>query len=224
MKKIGHGFVARQIRAHQRLAISVVVGVVGAYCIPHSIVGQLITRILLGWNICMWLYLLLVGVMMWRSDPNKMRWRARTQDEGKFLLLILVVLTAIGSLVAIGAELVVVKDMTGVARSTHIALVAFTIIGSWAFTHIMFALHYAHDYYASRRAGPDGCLIFPGTPEPDYGDFVYFSIVIGTSGQTADVSFASQRMRRVGTVHCVLSFFFNTTVLALTINIAASLL
>jgi uncharacterized membrane protein len=114
--------------------------------------------------------------------------------------------------------------MTGTTRSTHIAMVAFTIIGSWAFTHVMFALHYAHDYYASLRAGPDGCLIFPGTPEPDYGDFVYFAFVIGTSGQTADVSFASRRMRRVGTVHCILSFFFNTTVLALTINIAASLL
>ena len=87
----------------------------------------------------------------------------------------------------------------------------------------MFALHYAHDYYAAighRR--PPG-LRFPDEEHPNYGDFFYFAAIIGTSGQTADVAFSSKPMRRVGSVHCILAYLFNTVVLALLINIGASL-
>jgi uncharacterized membrane protein len=73
------------------------------------------------------------------------------------------------------------------------------------------------------RGNPGG-LDFPGTHSPDYADFLYFSCIIGTSGQTADISFCSRSMRRTGLVHCVLAYFFNTTLLALTINIASGLL
>lgn len=87
----------------------------------------------------------------------------------------------------------------------------------------MFALHYAHDYYAADLRGRPGGLDFPGGHAPDYGDFLYFACVIGTSGQTADISFTTRTMRRTGLVHCVLAFFFNATLLALMINIASSL-
>lgn len=219
-----HGFVVRQLSAHRRLVISILVGIAVALCCPPGLVQERITRVLLGWNTTIWLYLVLVGVMVLGSTRERMRSRAALQDDGKFLLLVLVVVTAIASLVAIVAELVVVRDMTGFDKGAHIALAACTIVGSWTFTHTMFALHYAHDYYASHGAERDGGLAFPGTEHPDYWDFLYFSLVIGTSGQTADVSFTSQALRRVGAVHCALAFFFNTTVLALTINIAAGLL
>jgi uncharacterized membrane protein len=111
-----------------------------------------------------------------------------------------------------------------VLRYAHIGLAAMTLVSSWAFTQLMFAQHYAHDYYAAEAKGCDGGLEFPGRHAPDYGDFIYFACVIGTSGQTADVSFTSRSMRRTGGVHCVLAFFFNTTLLALTINIASGLL
>lgn len=218
------GFLLRQARTHTRLITSILVGVLLAIAIPHDVVGNRITRILIGWNVSTWLYLLLAAIMMWRSTADTMRTRAKSQDEGKTLLLILVIITAIASLVAITAELLVAKEMSGFDRSVHVALVACTIVGSWAFTHTMFALHYAHDFYLSTTARRDSGLNFPGTEHPDYADFLYFAAIIGTSGQTADVSFTSQHMRRIGTVHCVLAFFFNTTVLAFTINIAASLL
>jgi len=222
----GHspGFMLRQVHAHKRLVMSIVVGTLIAGVLPHEILHKTITRILVGWNISAWLYLILVGIMMWHSTPDCMRSRAKSQDEGKTMLLILVIITAVASLVAIVAELLTVKDMSGFAKGTHVALVACTIVGSWTFTHTMFALHYAHDYYVSVTGGRDGGLVFPGTEHPDYGDFLYFAAIIGTSGQTADVSFTTQHMRRIGAIHCVLAFFFNTTVLALTINIAASLL
>ncbi len=128
------------------------------------------------------------------------------------------------SLGAIIAELAVAKDMQGPAKLLHIALVTATILSSWAFTQVMFALHYAHEYYAARSRGQPGGLEFPGTAHPDYLDFVYFAAVIGTSGQTADVSIAASAMRRVGLVHCVLAFLFNTSLIALMINVASGLL
>jgi uncharacterized membrane protein len=94
----------------------------------------------------------------------------------------------------------------------------------------MFALHYAHDYFAAEENlddGPDrlrGGLKFPETENPDYYDFLYFSYVIGVAAQTADVEITSKGMRKTALVHCVLAFFFNSAVLALTINIAAGLM
>lgn len=124
---------------------------------------------------------------------------------------------------AIAAELTVVKEMRGLPRVAHIGLAGLTVLSSWAFIQVMFALHYAHEYYAAVCHGHPAILQFPNEEHPDYGDFFYFSAVIGTSGQTADVSFASKRLRRIGSIHCILAYMFNTTVLALLINIGASM-
>jgi uncharacterized membrane protein len=192
--------------------------------LPPTTASHAITRLIVGWNVGAWLYLLLAARMMFWSTHERMRTRALQEDEGRIIILVMVVTVAILSLVAIITELSVSKDMQGTLRFTHMALAALTVLSSWAFTQVMFALHYAHDYYAAELRGDSGGLDFPGGHAPDYGDFLYFSCVIGTSGQTADISFTSRTMRRVGLVHCVLAFFFNTTLLALTINIASGLL
>ena len=145
------------------------------------------------------------------------------QDDGQVVILVLVVTSSIASLAAIAAELAVVKDMHGLLKVAHITLAGLTVVSSWAFIQVMFALHYAHDYYAALSQNMHKGIQFPEDDEPDYGDFFYFAAIIGTSGQTADVSFTSKSMRRIGSVHCILAYFFNTTVLALLINIGASL-
>ena len=152
-----------------------------------------------------------------------MRHRAQLQDDGQRVILHLVAVATIASLAAIAAELAVVKDMHGFLKMTHVALAGTTVLTSWAFIQVMFALHYAHQYHAAAcHAGKPG-LQFPEELEPDYGDFFYFAAVIGTSGQTADVSFVTKSTRRIGSLHCILAYLFNTTVLALLINIGASL-
>jgi len=127
-------------------------------------------------------------------------------------------------LVAISAELAVVKDMHGLLRIAHISLTGCTVLSSWALIQIMFSLHYAHGCYAAMSKGRPACLQFPEDNQPNYADFFYFAAVIGTSGHTAYVSFVSKAMRRIGSVHCILAYLSNTTVLALLINIGASLL
>lgn len=195
--------------------------------LPASVVQSLTARMLIAWNVGVWIYVALVAVMVARSSSEKMRQRAKVEDEGQLVILGLVIAGAVASLAAIVAELAQVNDLGHLAKLARIGLVVATILSSWVFTHMMFALHYAHDYYLTLSKNPSGKvggLSFPGTDEPDYGDFMYFAFVIGTSGQTADVAFTSSAMRRIGLLHCVLAFLFNTTLLALTINIAASLL
>ena len=216
-------FAIRLLLARPRLFSSIAIGVASALLLPESVAQQAVTRAIIGWNVCAVLYLVLAMKMMFWSSHERMRTRALQHDEGSTVVLLLVITAALMCIGAIVAELAVVKDLKGTPRYTHIALAALTIASSWAFTQTMFALHYAHDYYVSAIHGEHGGLDFPGGHPPDYGDFLYFASVIGTSGQTADVSFSSRKMRRTGTVHCVLAFFFNTTLVALTINIASGL-
>lgn len=214
----------RPIAARPRLFCGALIGVATLLILPSSLALHAITRVLIGWNVGVGLYLLLAAHLMFWSTHARMRSRALQQDEGRRLVLALVVTSALMSLGAIVAELAVVSQMHGALRAGHIGLTVLTIVFTWAFTQVMFALHYAHDYYACELRGTPGGLLFPGGQAPDYGDFLYFSCVIGTSGQTADVNIGSRAMRRTALVHCVLAFFFNTTLLALTINIASGLL
>jgi uncharacterized membrane protein len=128
---------------------------------------------------------------------------------------------------AIVAELGPVKTLEGWSKAAHLGLAILTVVDSWLFIHLTFALHYAHEYYFERATSPDrepqlrGGLVFPGTEQPTYIDFLYFAYVIGVACQTADVSTSSAAMRAVALAQGVLAFFFNTAVLALTVNIAA---
>jgi uncharacterized membrane protein len=201
----------------------IVLGIATDLLLPQSLASRETTRLIIGWNLGACLYLIFAARMMFWSTHARMRTRALVQDEGRIAVLGLVVTAAIMCLGAIVAQLAVAKDLHGTLRYAHMALAVLTILSSWAFTQVMFALHYAHDYYAAEARGSPGGLAFPGGHAPDYGDFLYFACVIGTSGQTADVSFVNRTMRRTGLVHCVLAFFFNTTLVALTINIASGM-
>ena len=213
----------RQIHARPRIFIASAVGIAVGFLLPLDVASHLVTRFLIAWNVGTFLYVLLAAIMMVRSSNHHMRRRAQLQDDGQLTILLLVVISSIASLVAIAGELAVVKDMHGLLKIAHISLAGATVLSSWAFIQVMFALHYAHDYYAAASLGRPVGLQFPEDEQPDYGDFFYFAAVIGTSGQTADVSFVSKSMRRIGSIHCILAYLFNTTVLALLINIGASM-
>ena len=218
----------RQFIGRPRLMICVIIGLAILAVMPEE--WQLSTRLLLAWNGGVWIYIAAALAMMLRSNEHKMRRTALMTDESRFVVLGLTIIAAAASIVAIVAQLGSVKDMHGLLRTLHVGLAAGTIVSAWAFIHVVFAQHYAHEYFIERKSEADlsedmrGGLNFAGTLKPDYTDFLYFSFVIGVAAQTADVSICSKPMRRVALVHCVLSFFFNTIVVALTINIAAGLI
>ncbi len=196
--------------------------------IPASIAHHPATRFLLAWNIGSMVYLALTLHMMSRKQGHHIQAWAANFSRGHIKSYGFVVLTvmasAIAVLLAIGSQLVVVKDMTGMTKVWHLSLTSATVLTSWLFMNTLFAMHYAHDFYLTRHAKNRDIMQFPGTPDPDYWDFLYCALVIGCSGQTSDVTFTESRVRRVALLHCTFAFFFNTTILALTINIAAGLL
>lgn len=214
----------RMVLSRPRLFTSLLIAYFIFLLIPEHWIEHLITRVILAWNIGIWLYLVLAMHLMLTVASTDISSRAQTQDEDKYVILGMVILSAVVAICAIVAELGVVKNMHGLERILHVGLTVVTIVFSWAFTQTMFALHYAHDYYFAMAEGEEPGLAFPGKSAPDYLDFLYFSCVIGTSGQTADISLTTPAMRRIGMIHCVLAFFFNTTLIALTINIASGLI
>jgi len=176
------------------------------------------TKLLLGWDIGLTLYLVLGIDMMVRADMSHIRSRAAMQDEGAIALLLLPVAAAIASLVAIFAELATAKGSTN--YGWHAALAVATIALSWTFIHVLFALHYAHDYYGSGTRANG--LIFPGDDKPDYWDFAYFAFVVGMTFQVSDVQVSNRLIRRLVVTHGALSFVFNTAILAVSVNLATS--
>ncbi len=222
-KNVPRNRFVRHLKARPRLFIAAVTAMLVAVLLPVSADSHLVTRALIAWNAGAMLYVVLAATMMARSSTQKLRYRAQIQDDGQLAILILCCTAAVASLAAMAFELAVAKDMHGFLKGAHVALAGITVLTSWAFIQMMFTLHYAHTYYAAACHGRPVGLRFPDDDHPEYGDFFYFSAIIGTSGQTADVAFVSKHMRRIGSLHCILAYLFNTTVLAMLINIAATL-
>lgn len=211
----------RQISVRLRLSISMIVAIIVGILLPASV--KIIARLLGSWDIFTICFLGLNLRVMLRANPDAMRRFAQQEDEGRGLILSLVTAAACISVLAIG----LISHDKGKENSLlffHIGLSIVTIVSSWLLVHTIFAQHYAHTYYRSGRelseCKADG-LDFPGEIEPDYWDFLYFSFVVGMTSQVSDVSVTSRQMRKLSLIHGVLSFFFNTTIVAMTINIIA---
>ncbi|MBR0856306.1 DUF1345 domain-containing protein [Bradyrhizobium liaoningense] len=205
----------RLLYARPRTFIALAAGILVCLLLPGT--HRPVTRLLFGWDALIAVYLVLVYAMMLCNDHQHIRRAAAMQDDGRFVILLV---TAVGAFASIAA---IVSELGTVHRGAAELTVAIsTIVLSWAAVHTTFALHYAHDYY--RNARPGG-LQFPGTDQEDhadYWDFVYFSFVIGMTAQVSDVGITDKTIRRTATAHGIVSFIYNTALLALTVNIAAS--
>ena len=209
----------RIVRARPRLFLSAVLGIIVIGALSAVTEWKPATRLLVGWDVGVALYLILAFELMARCDVHHIRRRAVQQDDGAIAILVLTAIAALASFGAIIAELGTAQGATRTPAQLVIATA--TIVLSWVFTHMTFALHYAHEFYGE-RGRKDGGMAFPGKDEPDYWDFFYFSIVIGMTSQVSDVAVTTKSIRRTVTAHGVVSFFFNAALLALTVNIAAS--
>jgi uncharacterized membrane protein len=211
------------IRARPRFHIAMAIGVIGALISP----GQLgaMERAVIGWDIGIALYLILIFAMAARATPESMHQRAALEDQARWLFLTLMAGAAFFSMFALLGILHRVKDAHGLLAGELAAVAGATILMSWVFAHTTFAVHYAHDFYSDAAAGKPPGLLFPAEcSEPDYWDFLYFSFVVGMTCQVSDVQVANQPWRRLVLAHGILSFLFNTIVLALSINLLAGLL
>jgi uncharacterized membrane protein len=203
-----------------RLGLAALVGLVVELVLrriwPPSIAA------ILAWDAAVFTFLFLTYQVLAERSIEQIRRRAAMLDTAASVMMGLVVLAACVSLFGLGLNLNV--HAAGSALPDYpklrIFLAGLTVVGSWSLIHTIFALHYAHIFYGKAKGG----LTFPGEDEPDYWDFMYYSFVVGTTCQVSDVQIASRELRRLTLIHGVLSFFFNTIILALAVSVGAGLL
>jgi len=213
----------RLVRLHGRLVISILVGAAVAAALFATNLHTA-TRLLIGWDAGVLLYLTLIYSVARHGDIAQLRQRAADEDEGAIILLLLTFVAAVASLVAIVMEVGGSQSEGALYAGLSVALAMSTIVLSWFFVHTEFALHYAHEFYGEGRDKKIGGLNFPGQKQPDYWDFLYFSLVIAMTCQVSDVAITSRSLRGVAAMHGVLSFFFNLGILALTVNMLSNLI
>jgi len=211
--------------AHHRVLFACVLCAIG-FAIMHgrfSLPAQLVV----AWDIFALTDVVLAWIVISTKDPYEVRRNARLQDSSATFLFSLIVTAATASLLAVGVLLGSAKDLGPTQLAAHVALSLSAVALSWTLVHTIFALRYAHFYFWDAREVErhkiDGGLAFPGECVPDYMDFAYFSFVIGMTCQVSDVQITSSKMRRLALIHGVISFAFNTAILAMFVNIIAGL-
>jgi uncharacterized membrane protein len=207
-------------RSHPRLVIALLTGSVSALMLPES--WSVATRTLAGWNIAVWSYLFLMGLLMAPASHVRIRKIAEQEDNSGVAVLVILSIAATLSLATIVLELASAKQLTGNLRLFHYVFTAVTVLGSWLLVATIYTLHYARLFYRSpvdKRA-----LRFPDNEQnPDYWDFLYFSMTIAVAAQTSDISIMSRAMRKAVIAQSILSFLFNAAIIGMCINIAAGL-
>lgn len=205
---------------HPRLWISAAAGGVLFYILPPG--WSTLSRVLVCWNGGVLLFLILIVVWMTHLSAEQICSRYIEEDETAPFILVVVVLAALLSLVAIVEPLASIKQVTGAARIAHFALAAFTLINSWILVPIMFTTLYADMFYSATE--DDRPLHFPQTPMPVFWDFAYFSFTIAAACQTSDVATTNIQVRKAVIAHTLISFLFNASILGFAINVTAGLI
>jgi uncharacterized membrane protein len=210
-------------KGHARLFAALPVGVASLWLTPAG--WPLRTRGIAGWDVFALTYLILIA-LLFRAPPSRMERNARAQEAGEWTMFFLVLAGATASFGVILGEFGSIKASSGKQQAVKVGVVAVTLALSWLLTQAIFALRYAHEYYARARGAKtiDKGLEFPGEAQPDYWDFFYFSAVLGMTFQVSDVQITSRKLRRLATLHGMLGFLFNAVIIALTVNLASGLL
>jgi uncharacterized membrane protein len=217
--------IGRSLVLRPRVLIGTIITVAALLALPSSIRGSV--REATAWCAGGSAYLLMSFRLMHACHSDTIRTHAARQDDSAVVILVLILAAMFSSFSAIFGLLVAAKAASNEGKLFFAGLAAATIVVSWLVTQVAFTLHYAHEYYAPDHFSDEpkkaNALTFPSDPTPDYWDFFYFATSFGAASQTSDVKINSKALRRLTTLHAIVSFFFNTMVLALTINLAASL-
>lgn len=224
------GLASRILTGHRRSFAGLAAGLATWFALPALPGGALAawpshTRGILAWDAGSCVFLALSAALFARRAPDGMAEEAEAQEDGQWTLFWVTLLGTVASFVALTGQFSGLKDAPDTQRTLQVSLGAATLLLSWLLTHVVFCYRYAHEWYDRDAAGTlKQGLAFPGDDQPDYGDFLYFSLVLGMTFQVSDVEIGTRRLRRLATLHGLISFLFNTVIVALTVNTAAGLL
>lgn len=213
-----HGF-PRHVphRSHVRLIVAGAAGVMAALVVPARL--GLVSRLLAGWDVAALVLATFAWAIIRASGAVETQRHAATQDPGARAVGVLVIVTSAVSLLATAVILRQARNCPPATRELFVALCILAVASAWVLTHTAYALRYAHLYYRDDAEGVGG-LSLPGEAAPAYLDFAYFAFTIGMCFQVSDISVSSPQIRRAVLGHSVLSFLYNTAILATAINLA----
>ncbi len=211
--------------AHHRLLISLAVSAI----VLFFILGRFSTpaTILITWMSFAFSVIVMCWIAMLNSHPREVKKIAKLQDSSRAMIFLFSIFAALISMVAVIFLLKLAKGQSSAVVTGHIVLSITSVVLSWWLVHTIFTLRYAHLFYDTvNDAGEPlkgGGLDFPDTKEPDYLDFVYFSFVVGMTFQVSDVVITDRHIRRLCLMHALISFAFNTAIVALSINVISGM-
>ncbi len=215
-----------KFEAHHRFTVAFAVALIAFVTTFNRI--ELPVNVIVSWDafaIC--LLILSWGGILYTDAKTSVE-EARLQDSSRTAICLCVVLAAVAGLFGAAYLLHKAKDLKDSSAAWHVGLAILTVVSSWLLSHTVLTLHYAHVCYQiagkSLKKSPDLGLNFPEESEPDFLDFAYFSFVIGMTCQTSDVEITSRSVRRIALMHGLLAFGFNAVIVAMSLNLASSLL
>jgi uncharacterized membrane protein len=217
-----------RLDTHHRLLISLAVSAVVLFCFVGGRFS-VPALILVTWIAFAVSIIVMDWVIILTSHPKEVRTIARIEDSSRTLIFIFVLISSLVSTLAIFFLLKSSKQLSPQVVTGHVLLGMASVIASWTLVHTIFTLRYAHMFYTTDTDDDGkkkqlGGLQFPGDEkEPDYLDFVYFSFVLGMTFQVSDIEISSRQIRRLAWVHGMISFAFNTAIVALSINVISGL-
>jgi uncharacterized membrane protein len=184
---------------------------------------DILSHLLIGWDTFCLTLIILTWITFSITTSQQIREQAKVQDSSRAIIFIIVLITTLASFLAV-LLLLLTKEKEKSSETLHLIVAIAGMILSWFLIHTIFTLRYAHIFYDDDKANPKthaGGLDFPDDDTPDYFDFAYFSFVLGMTFQVSDVQVTSKYLRRLAMWHGMLSFGYNTIMIALTINLIA---
>ena len=222
---------SRFLRFQWRLSLGAIAGGGTFFLAPESL--SPLARAVAGWDGFAVTSLVLIILSMRLADVDDIRRVAAGEDFPRSAASAVVIGGALVSLIAVVSLLSTLKGLSEKAKALHLGIGVGAVALAWALVHCVFTLRYAHAYYDTDEQGNDcGGLVFPDDTgkddqdklEPNYLDFAYFSFVVGMTAQTADIGISSRNIRRTALLHSLISFLFNTVIVALTIGTIGGML
>jgi uncharacterized membrane protein len=210
-----------RLHAIHKIIICIVLAI-AAYLVA-DIKNNPLTRLMIGWNTFSLCMIIMTWITFKITTPDEIRRQAELQDTSRVVIFVIVLISAFASFFAVLLLVISEKKET---EAFDIPVAMAGMFFSWFLVHTIFAMRYAHIYYGDHETQPAihaGGLIFPEEDNPDYIDFAYFSFVLGMTFQVSDIQVTSKELRKMALLHGILSFGFNTIIVALTINVIAGL-
>ncbi len=216
--------VFEKLNSVHKLLISIAIGVIVYFIIDIRHLDGL-THFMISWDVFSLCMIILSWITFGVTKSQQIRELATVQDSSRILIFITVLISTLASFLAV-LLLLISKKKSEDTETLHLAVAIAGMLFAWVLIHTIFAFRYAHIFYGDHKEKSNthaGGLEFPEDKKPDYMDFAYFSFVLGMTFQVSDVQVCSKRLRRLVLLHGILSFIFNTVMIALTINIIAGL-